>query len=287
MGAGCCSTKSKVHTDLPENDWGKVMKVQKLEDFIKNNPGKVKNMLYRGVPSSLRWEVWLKLFGITNSSEEYLEVLNKATLDETIDRDLHRTFPQNELLSSPEGQKNLKNLLNALSNKYSEQGYWQGMNYITGTLLILSTGNECETFGLMSQLYKDFGVLTLFEKDFGKIRTFCQRFHESVKKHDKELETHVENIGLHDELWVFKWFITMFTYSFPFKTVLRIWDGLFAMNIDFMVNIAVSIALSISSDLKSKSLETVLSYLETLEIDIEKVLYNAKSYVFITTPTKL
>ena len=142
MGAGCCSTRRKVHSDFPEAEWPKLLKEHNLETVLSNNPSKIRGMLFRGIPPSLRWEVWCKLLDTSNLSTEYSSLLANLTLDTDIDKDLHRTFPKDPWIASETGQQCLKNLLNVLAQKYAHQGYWQGMNYIVGTALLVSIGNE-------------------------------------------------------------------------------------------------------------------------------------------------
>jgi hypothetical protein len=276
MGAGCCGTKNRIKAETPEYEWATLLKTAKLESLIQNNSSKIKDLLFRGIPNSLRWEVWTKLIS-QDLSTEYQSLVQNTTMDSQIDKDLHRTFPHNEYLSSPNGQGSLGKLLNTLARKFSNQGYWQGMNYITATCLILSIGNESETFSFVSSLYQTFGVISLYEEKFEKVRTYCRKFHETLEKVDKDYEKHIKTIGLDDSLWIFKWFITLFTYSYEYKDVLRIWDGLLAKDLNFMVNIAVSAALNLKEKIQEMTIEQALGCLEKCQVDIEKVLSDAKN----------
>lgn len=277
MGAGCCSTKNRIKAETPEYEWATLLKTAKLDSLIQNNSSKIKDLLFRGIPNSLRWEVWTKLIISQDLSTEYQSLVQNTTMDSQIDKDLHRTFPRNEYLSSPNGQESLGKLLNTLARKFSNQGYWQGMNYITATCLILSIGNESETFSFVSSFYQTFGVISLYEEKFEKVRTYCRKFHETLEKIDKDYEKHIKTIGLDDSLWIFKWFITLFTYSYEYKDVLRIWDGLLARDLNFMVNIAVSAALSLKEKIKEMTIEQALGCLEKCQVDIEKILSDAKN----------
>jgi Rab-GTPase-TBC domain len=279
MGSGCCSKKNKVATMTLDSQWRFFLEHHKLETLAETEKQKISELMYKGVPSSLRWEVWYKYFKTENLKTEYETLLENTTIHSDIEKDINRTLPSNKWLSSEPGQLSLKKILHALSQKYSVNGYWQGMNYIVATVLILSIGNEHETFNFINKLYKDFGVISLFEEKFLKIQEFCKLFHKSLEKYDEELESHIKSIGLDDSLWIFKWFITMFTYSFSIKTVWRIWDALFTKSLSFVCNISLSIALSISTTIKSNNLEGILKILDGLEIDVEEVILKADVYI--------
>ena len=279
MGTSCCSIKHKVHSNEPETEWSRLFKDHNFDRVISRNTSKVRGMLFRGIPSSLRWEVWCKLLRTPNLSTEYSSLLLNITVGSDIDKDIHRTFPNDPWIASEQGQQCLKNLLNVLGLKYSQQGYWQGMNYIVGTALLVSIGNEEQTYSFFTKFYSDFGVIGLFEKDFEKIREMLENFHYGVKKYDRKLSKHIRSIGLDDEMWVFKWFITLFTSSFQYQAVVRFWDAILAKDIEFLGNIAVSVALALSEDIQTKSLEQVLRMFEMIEVDAEHILIKANSYL--------
>ena len=74
------------------------------------------------------------------------------------------------------------------------------MNYISATVLIVSIGNEAESFSFICRLYTDFRVLELFDENFGKIKELCKKFHKTLEKYDLELEKHIIDQGLDDIL---------------------------------------------------------------------------------------
>ena len=274
MGAGCCSTKSKVIHKSPELEWGDMLRSYKLENLVSGSSMKLKELVYQGIPSHLRWEVWMKLLKVSVSKQEYDDLLQNSTHDEQIDKDIHRTFPGNEFISSESGQKSLKNVLSVLSHTLPE-GYWQGMNYIVGLVLIQSIGNEAESYFFLKNLFTDFQANLLFERNFKTLNSMCERFHKALETQDLPLENSLKTLHLDDHLWVFKWFITMFTYNFHHKTILRVWDALLVRDLNFLINISVSVALELSKTIQDKPIETVLALVDKPDIDIERVLFRA------------
>lgn len=70
----------------------------------------------------------------------YPALLNEGSkFNDLIERDIPRTFPNNEILHNPEGGKNrvMFDILKAYSVYDSEVGYCQGLSFCIGTLLML------------------------------------------------------------------------------------------------------------------------------------------------------
>ena len=276
MGAGCCSNKAKILNLNPEHEWRELMKTYKIENLVTAKSQKLRDLVFQGIPSYLRWEIWMKLLNSSPNKTEYEDLVKSMTLNPQIDKDIHRTFPGETCISSEQGQNCLKNILNALSTKLSS-GYWQGMNYISAVCLIQSVGNEIESYSFLLSFFNNFQVIQLFDESFKLVKSYCSKFHEVLKSLDPALSEHISSIGLDDSLYIFKWFLTLFTYSFSFKTVLRFWDVLLNSELNFSVNISLSIILSISSSLITKQLDECLSFLESLEVDPNEILIKSKN----------
>lgn len=276
MGAGCCSTKAKILNLNPEHEWRELMKNYKIENLVTAKSQKLQDLVFQGIPSYLRWEIWMKLLNCSPNKTEYEDIVKGMTLNPQIDKDIHRTFPGDTFISSEQGQNCLKNILNALSSKLS-CGYWQGMNYISAVCLIQSVGNEFESYSFLLSFFNNFQAIQLFDESFKLIKSYTSKFHEVLKSLDPTLSEHISSIGLDDSLYIFKWLITLFTYSFSFKTVLRFWDVLLNSDLKFSVNISLSIILSISSALQSKQLDECLSFLESIEVNPDEILAKSKT----------
>jgi hypothetical protein len=59
------------------------------------------------------------------------------------------------------------------------------------------------------------------------------------------LHNHFQNEGLHSTMWIQKWFMTCFLYSFPMDLCIRIWDNLLAYGTRFLFNVSLSILKSV------------------------------------------
>lgn len=156
-------------------------------NILKRRPKLVLKRLRKGIPHQQRAKVWVKLCRVKEQQLQhpglYEQYANSTTspniafqnIQETIEKDIHRTFPRHSLfyddgndsdadfLNSPlggsfmaesleqthhndqeesereivEGQASLRRVLKAYSLHDSDVGYCQGMNFIAGMLLTI------------------------------------------------------------------------------------------------------------------------------------------------------
>ena len=78
---------------------------------------------------------------------------NVALRKHEIEKDLKRTFPKHETLSSEEAQQKLRSVLSAYARRNPRVGYVQSMNYI-GALLLLFM-EEDEAFWTLTAMVED------------------------------------------------------------------------------------------------------------------------------------
>lgn len=100
----------------------------------------LKRFIRKGVPVSLRPEVWMKTSNAFKSQQRlpnlYSDLLKEQFNQETVNTikvDLPRTFPDNIFFE--QYKLRLFNILIAYAQHNPVVGYCQGMNYIAGELL--------------------------------------------------------------------------------------------------------------------------------------------------------
>jgi len=96
-------------------------------------------------------------------------------------------------------------------------GYTQGVNFVVGYLL-LSGYDPNDAFWLFIHLVMNrrFLLLGLYEDGFPLANIYINIFKNILKRLDISLYNHIyNNLMLDDAMWIFKWFITCFIYSFP------------------------------------------------------------------------
>ncbi|CAO3659614.1 unnamed protein product [Rhizopus stolonifer] len=217
-----------------------------------------------GIPREMKPEVWIN-YSNTSCKIEQNPELYKSLLEKAIEmgksneyaiiiqRDLHRTFPDNpfffcsddpdinSILASPQNTSSkiqkLHRVLLAFSVHSPEIGYCQSFNFLTGLLVILF--EEEQAFWMLHTIVYDFfprnmfdtqmeganieqTVLTMliYEKMPGVWAKIANRkcFWECEKEDCLPPITLVTN----------HWFMTLFINILPIETVLHIWDCFFA-----------------------------------------------------------
>ncbi|KAK7090122.1 hypothetical protein V1264_009964 [Littorina saxatilis] len=123
---------------------------------------KLKRFCRKGIPGEHRPLVWMEVSGAADRMKEapglYKQLLGQKPATDVIESirlDIHRTFPENIYfvdIRDPAGlQKPLKNVLTAFALHNPHIGYCQGLNFITGMLLLILRSEE-KTFWLLDTL---------------------------------------------------------------------------------------------------------------------------------------
>ena len=69
-------------------------------------------------------------------------------------------------------------------------------------------------------------------------------FKNMLKRVDLALYNHIYvSLMLDDSVWIFKWFITCYLYSFPIQTIKYVWDVLVEMGSLGLVYFAVALVV--------------------------------------------
>ena len=124
------------------------------------------------------------------------------------------------------------------------------MNFVAGFLLLISGGKEDETFwflvGLLSnnhlsELHSFDPLAGLYQTSFPLLLSYLDTFDRLLVAHLPKLKAHFDSIGMVPQLWVMKWFQTLFLYSFPFGFCIRVWDCYLAEGRDFIFKLKLAI----------------------------------------------
>lgn len=118
----------------------------------------------------------------------------------SIEKDLERTFPNHPYFQTTEGRESLKNVLVSMVNSHPELGYCQGMNSVAGILLIVSKGNQEESFAMLEHICITMGGKGLFEFGFPLVIDLCQEFHINLKRTYPSIDCFFKDLELDDNL---------------------------------------------------------------------------------------
>ncbi|UJR27471.1 hypothetical protein I4U23_008757 [Adineta vaga] len=237
------------------------------------------DLLFQGIPDSLRNELWFILSGAIYDKEANLHMYEEYVyqsdlakkgqdlINEEIERDLYRALPEQKAFQSSEGISALRRLLRTYAWYNKDVGYCQAMNIIGAVLLLYM--NEEDAFwtlaALCERLLPDYyntkvvGALI----DQGVFSDYC-------KEYLPDLYDKLENLGIAACITL-SWFLTLFISVIPFESALYILDIFFYDGI----KVLFQLALTILSENRQRLLQceddgdaivVLTSYLEKLSV---------------------
>ena len=236
----------------------------------------------KGPPDCFRWTSWCIVNNLPMERndliyENYTNMSLEKENKERIIRDIERTFSERNI-EKEELRKmeiSLYKVLKAFWNVDKIVGYCQGMNLLVGFLLILSDFNERDTFFILlsnfSQTFKlrkkyEFNFRGLFSEEFPLLGFLNFIFQILLEQYANDLKSHLDEMGMTIDLWMGKWFQTVFTIILPIDWCKRLWDNIFAENIFFMVKFGIAFTLMIKDDLlKMEEEEQIIYYFKEFE----------------------
>ena len=227
--------------------------------FIKNN-NKFLERVYKGPPECFRLTSWMVLNNIPlDRNKEIYEFYSKKELNleikNSIIKDIQRTFPtENTEILRPK-EKKLYSVLKAFSNLDIELGYCQGMNLIVAFLLNVSNFNESETFFLLISIFSstfkerginynyNFSMRGMFNNGFPLLLFMNYIFDKEFRKLLPDLKKKFEDFSITYDVWIGKWFQTLFTIVLPIEWCKRLFDCVFVNGIFFQINFGLAIII--------------------------------------------
>lgn len=232
-----------------------------------------------GPPMKYRFICWRTIMNISNGFPDAFLEMKKQTLPKVVERDikydLHRTYPSHPLFIFKQtgdttlGEKQLYSVLRALANNFPRIGYCQGMNFVVGFLLLISGGNEAESFNFFQKMGLDwrFHILGLFEDNFPLVNLYVFIFWKLMKESQDDLKKHLEKLGVPDHAWISKWFMMLYLYSLPLDVVCRVWDFIISEeNLLSLLKVALALMKILKPDLmRFQEIFEIMEYFKILK----------------------
>ncbi|UYV73160.1 RABGAP1 [Cordylochernes scorpioides] len=216
-------------TQTEMESWSELLSRWKLQG---PRPKQLSPMVHRGIPDSLRGEVWQLLARSKDDSglaETYRLLINKqeSNCENVIQRDIHRTFPAHDYFKDggPGGQDALYKLCKAYSLYDQEVGYCQGLSFLVAALLLHMP--EEQAFGLLIKIMFEYKFRDLFKNGLEELHRRLYLLNKLMEDQVPELAAHFADLGVEPHMFASQWFLTLFTAKFPLCVVYFILDLFF------------------------------------------------------------
>ncbi|KAG9320775.1 hypothetical protein KVV02_003479 [Mortierella alpina] len=218
--------KQHEFTRVSEIKWMHAVTQLQPEQVKKSN--KYKKLARRGVPTSVRGRVWQFLANTHQYREPGLfqELLTRGhiPIHDVIARDVHRCYPDHVHFRDGmggTGQEDLHSILKAYAHYKPSVGYCQGMGRLVGMMLMQMPVEEA--FWLLVATIESY-LNEYFTPTLRQLRIDAQVFERLLKAEDPRLAAHLERNDVLPIMYMTQWFLTLFTMSLPWASVLRVWD---------------------------------------------------------------
>jgi len=199
-----------------------------------NIPIKLEKRIRKGIPDSIRGEVWRRLLDVPRlliEQEGKYEKILKYGLEHSkdirqIDLDVNRTYRNHIMFRDRYSTKQcmLFRVLVAYSIYNGEIGYCQGMSHLAALLLMYM--NEEDSFWSLSTLMSSdkHAMHGFFIPGFPKLRRFSTHHDTIVRRLLPKLHKRFKSYQLDSTFYTLKWFFQCFLDKVPFTLTLRLWD---------------------------------------------------------------
>eukprot|EP00049_Salpingoeca_infusionum_P013724 m.256205 g.256205 ORF g.256205 m.256205 type:complete len:1083 (+) comp15513_c2_seq10:107-3355(+) len=227
------------------------------------SPARKLSLAIRGIPDSLRKDVWFRLSNAENPEleQQYPYLLKEQSECEgVIVWDLERTFPANPFFAEKggEGQQLLYNLNLAYAVFDEEIGYVQGLSFISAVLLLHLP--EEMAFLVFVRLMHGYGLRDLYKEGFENLSLRFDQLNQLLRDFVPEVATHFQEIGLETHMYASQWFLTLFATKFSLNFVYRVFDLFFAQGVVTLFQVALGLLRFCKKEIVAREFEDVLSF---------------------------
>ncbi|KAF9572803.1 hypothetical protein EC968_009442 [Mortierella alpina] len=235
---------------------------------------KYKKLVRRGVPTSVRGRVWLFLAkaDVYRRPGLFDELMKRGPLPihEVIERDIHRCYPDHIHFRDGmggTGQQDLHSVLKAYAHYKPSVGYCQGMGRLVGMMLMQMPVEDA--FWLLVATIENY-MQDYYTPTLRQLRIDAQVFERLLKDQDPALAEHLERNDVIPLMYMTQWFMTLFTMSLPWASVLRVWDVFYYDGVKALFRVGLAILQLCREHLLNKcpSSSELLAFILHIPLDI-------------------
>ncbi|TNY19413.1 rab-GTPase-TBC domain-containing protein [Rhodotorula diobovata] len=219
---------------------------------------RLQRRVFKGIPDRWRRAVWGLMLermasevdgsrrgapSLEQLKAEYEQLVAAPYVqDVQIDLDVPRTISGHVMFHTRygQGQRALFHVLHAFGLRCEEiGGYCQGMGSLAATLLCYFEPERA--YVAMCRLFDQYRLAHIFAPGFPGLHEAWHVQQKLVELLMPDVHASFEEHCVHPSSYSSKWYLTLYTNSFPFATQLRLWDALLLEGIDVLVIIAVAV----------------------------------------------
>ena len=248
-----------------------------------HNSAKTKKLWKRSVPENVRPHLWKAAIGnslqITPDLYEICKergrvcrenMINSPTQDHTdrdfvaiqcIDIDVPRTYPHIQFFKSGPLSDALHSILEAYTQYRPDIGYAQGMSYIVAIMLLHMETDA--VFTAVVNLLHSSHLISFFRVIPNELGYHIRVFDLLLSSTLPSVYIHFNQIGVSPQLYIFDWFMTVYSKSLPLHIARRVWD-LFLLSPCWLYRVAVGIIKYFKSTLINSPFDECTSLLTNL-----------------------
>jgi len=199
-------------------------------------------------------------------------------LTRKLTREEKRDIARADYAGAKGGQASLRRVLRAYSVYDAKVGYCQGMNFIAAMFLAIThkedgqdmreaiMRHEEQAFWLLATVMNEepFHCRELFGEGMSGAHQVLYVAEKLIAQFLPKLSKHLEKEGIHITMFATQWLLTLYTSSFPFELVARVWDCFLAEGWKIIYRVMLAILDDASPDLLKLHFEEILGYFRDL-----------------------
>ncbi|KAF9160396.1 hypothetical protein BGX20_002537 [Mortierella sp. AD010] len=235
---------------------------------------KYKKLVRRGIPPSVRGRVWLFLAkaDLYRKPGLFQELCKRGPLPihEVIERDIHRCYPDHVHFRDGmggTGQQDLHAVLKAYAHYKPSVGYCQGMGRLVGMMLMQMPVEDA--FWLLVATIEGY-MQDYYTPSLRQLKIDAQVFERLLKDQDPALADHLEKNDVIPLMYMTQWFMTLYTMSLPWASVLLVWDVFYYDGVKALFRVGLAILYLCRDHLLNKcpTSSELLAYILHIPLDI-------------------